>query len=413
MAGPKLLKTNIAVPAITCGKNSLHFLPDRLLVTDGKRFSDVAYASLAAAASSGRFIEDEAIPRDGVQVDTTWRFVNVRGGPDRRFNNNRQLPVMMYGNLELTSPTGLHWLLQCSRPDGFAELARVIEAAPASVSATAEQDSTPAPESRSNETDIRPGLPGEEVGRDESAGGFRKEITFDVPNLQMENADLRESSAAPDSGDASNARSTPRVPRTDEERAALLASRPPGWEYLLFATSLLEAQRRFESKWRDYQLGISSPRGRQLNVDAAMNQLSSSVDGVQDLMTRLVQLLSPATLEKAFGQPGKSGDPNLIEHVCFRFADAWEDIIDWGQKLRDTRVPPLLAPAFQTASRFVERPLETINDFVESNIRQLDQLGERLQNNESIELTLGLVLTADDAVMNEFQQRLAAAQAAF
>jgi hypothetical protein len=35
-----------------------------------------------------RFIEDGPVP------DTTWRFVNKNGTPDRRFDNNRRLPVM-------------------------------------------------------------------------------------------------------------------------------------------------------------------------------------------------------------------------------------------------------------------------------------------------------------------------------
>ena len=61
-----------------------------------------------------RFVEDGTTPRDGTQADTTWKFVNKNGGPDRRFNNNRQLPVMLYGRIHLTSPRGLSWIIDLS-----------------------------------------------------------------------------------------------------------------------------------------------------------------------------------------------------------------------------------------------------------------------------------------------------------
>jgi hypothetical protein len=132
LVGPKQLATNIAVPSLICGRRALHFLPDRLLVRDGRRFSDVSYAALDVTSSAGRFIEDGRVPRDGQQVDTTWRFVNVKGGPDRRYNNNRKLPVMLYGNVELSSQGGLHWLLQCSRAPVAETAAGAINRAPSS-----------------------------------------------------------------------------------------------------------------------------------------------------------------------------------------------------------------------------------------------------------------------------------------
>jgi hypothetical protein len=46
------------------------------------------------------------VPPDAVQVDTTWQYVNKRGGPDRRFKNNRRLPVMRYGEVDLATGGG-------------------------------------------------------------------------------------------------------------------------------------------------------------------------------------------------------------------------------------------------------------------------------------------------------------------
>ena len=52
-----------------------------------------------------RFIEDGSLPSDSRQVDTTYRYVNKNGGPDRRFSYNPAIPVMLYGDISI-SPFG-------------------------------------------------------------------------------------------------------------------------------------------------------------------------------------------------------------------------------------------------------------------------------------------------------------------
>ncbi|WP_426510922.1 3'-5' exonuclease [Dactylosporangium sp. McL0621] len=109
--------TNIDVPTLACGQDALLFLPDRVLVRSGRRWTDVAYGELQVAASVTSFIESGAVPRDGRRIGSTWQYVNAKGGPDRRFKSNRQLPIMQYGELELRSPGGLWWIVDCSRAD--------------------------------------------------------------------------------------------------------------------------------------------------------------------------------------------------------------------------------------------------------------------------------------------------------
>jgi hypothetical protein len=127
---PPILATNIAVPSITSGKAGLFFLPDRLLVRDGKRFSDASYSDLEFEVTAIRFTESGRVPRDSQQVDTTWQYVNVNGGPDRRFKDNRRYPVMLYGELTIASSSGLHWLLQSSQPASAEQVAGVLRVAP-------------------------------------------------------------------------------------------------------------------------------------------------------------------------------------------------------------------------------------------------------------------------------------------
>jgi hypothetical protein len=116
-AEPPYVKTNISTVAMGVGRQTLHFFPDRLLVYDSHGVGGVDYTALQLEARHTRFIEDEAVPRDAQVVDRTWQYVNKRGGPDRRFKNNRQLPVCLYNELSLQSASGLNELIQLSKAD--------------------------------------------------------------------------------------------------------------------------------------------------------------------------------------------------------------------------------------------------------------------------------------------------------
>ncbi|MFI7696129.1 hypothetical protein ACIBQ6_44175 [Nonomuraea sp. NPDC049655] len=115
LTGPRILVTNVAVPTLTAGSLSVHFLPDRILFRDGRHVADLAYQHLQVAMEHARFIEAGPVPRDGTVVDSTWRYVNVNGGPDRRFNNNVRLPVLLYGRLLLRSHSGLNLVWDASQ----------------------------------------------------------------------------------------------------------------------------------------------------------------------------------------------------------------------------------------------------------------------------------------------------------
>jgi len=131
LAGPSHLATNVAIPTIAAGKASLHFLPDRVLVREGRHYSDVGYRNLQVNGYQQRFIESPSgYPRDARQVGQTWQYVNVKGGPDRRYSSNPELPIMLYGGLELSSTQGLNWVIQVSREEAGTALARVLGAVP-------------------------------------------------------------------------------------------------------------------------------------------------------------------------------------------------------------------------------------------------------------------------------------------
>jgi DNA polymerase-3 subunit epsilon len=132
-SGPRLLTTNVGIPTLSSGHQSLYLLPDRVLIEQSGHFTDVSYSRLQIQFRPQRFIEDGAIPPDGTRVDTTWRFVKVDGGPDLRFNNNRQLPVMLYGRVDVRSDTGLQWILDVSDHESAARFVAVLRHPPGTI----------------------------------------------------------------------------------------------------------------------------------------------------------------------------------------------------------------------------------------------------------------------------------------
>lgn len=114
---PFPFKANLQVASFTAGKETLLFLPDKLFIMQGNKIGALSYSDITSKVHSTRFIESEAVPRDSQVVGQTWKYVNKSGGPDKRFSDNRQLPICLYGELELSSTSGLNTVIMFSNPN--------------------------------------------------------------------------------------------------------------------------------------------------------------------------------------------------------------------------------------------------------------------------------------------------------
>jgi hypothetical protein len=123
--GPGVV-ANVNVPVVKTGRTTLAFYPDRVLAFQGSSVGAISYDSLMAAEERTRFIEHESVPADAQVIDHTWQYVNRNGGPDRRFKNNRQLPICAYSQLNLSTQSGLDIRLLGSRDRGFEPLATAL-----------------------------------------------------------------------------------------------------------------------------------------------------------------------------------------------------------------------------------------------------------------------------------------------
>ncbi len=112
---PWYINHNIDIYCLKLKNEKIFFTPDRMLIF--KNIGGVGcrkYNDMVAGFSTTNFVETEMVPRDAEIVRYTWRYVNKSGGPDKRFNNNRRIPVCKYGEISLESEDGINILLECS-----------------------------------------------------------------------------------------------------------------------------------------------------------------------------------------------------------------------------------------------------------------------------------------------------------
>src|SRR5215208_1409203 len=123
------IRADVPVWGIEAGDESLFFFPEGALIYVDDRYDPLPYNSLKVAFSSGRFFEEEDLPDDATVVERTWRFSRPDGSPDPRYKtDNVEIPVVLYGLLEISSPSLPKVLLEVSDRLAAAHFARAFGA---------------------------------------------------------------------------------------------------------------------------------------------------------------------------------------------------------------------------------------------------------------------------------------------
>src|SRR5215211_6662494 len=100
------IRVDMPIWGIDAGDESIFFFPEGALIYTDDRYDPLPYNSLKAEFSSGRFFEEEDLPDDATIVERTWRFSRPDGSPDPRYKkDNVEIPVVLYGLLEISTPS--------------------------------------------------------------------------------------------------------------------------------------------------------------------------------------------------------------------------------------------------------------------------------------------------------------------
>ena len=132
---PPLLDLDFNVWHMNAFQKDFYFMPDHILVFQGAQAGGISYANLKFTVDSEILQERGLIKRthDTNVVGSTWRFVNNDGSPDKRFNNNVEIPEMKYGILKLEG-SGIDLALYASNqsvsdlvPDSFSDMQQLAQ----------------------------------------------------------------------------------------------------------------------------------------------------------------------------------------------------------------------------------------------------------------------------------------------
>ena len=97
------LTTSFKVPVFPSRSKGLCYFYPKFVIC-GESIDDFEVYSIDKVTlkyRSTRFIEEGIRPTDAKQVDTTYKYVNKDGGPDRRYSYNPVIPVFLYGDITI------------------------------------------------------------------------------------------------------------------------------------------------------------------------------------------------------------------------------------------------------------------------------------------------------------------------
>ncbi|WP_133016265.1 DUF4236 domain-containing protein [Clostridium cuniculi] len=105
---PYFIKSNINPILLELKKEKLFIFPDKILIFNNNKIGAISYNDIQINIQPTSFIENQSVPKDSKILSYTWQYVNKNGGPDKRYKNNRQLPICQYGYIKIKSNDALN-----------------------------------------------------------------------------------------------------------------------------------------------------------------------------------------------------------------------------------------------------------------------------------------------------------------
>jgi hypothetical protein len=258
-----------------------------------KAFAIIDSREIRLISSPTRFIEDETVPSDAEVMGHAWAKSNKDGSPDRRFRDNYQIPIVLYGSLKFTSPGGLQEEFQISNAALAERFARAWNSFHASFAPTGQRAVGGTAHGDTSMLPIRP------IAHPEDQTSVEK--------LDAEVVFAKES----------------------EKAKTLAVEHGEFWEFLLTEELLRTRLLAVEAEYNEFDKALLSIPKRRFGGPEFISWLSGKMGEVTPMVSeiaRCVNELLPASL----GKPGESGDAIQILRAvdalfgCCRAFLAWE-----------------------------------------------------------------------------------------
>jgi hypothetical protein len=194
------------------------------------------------------------------------------------------------------------------------------------------------------------------------------------------------------------------APVTKSEQDHLIALSPGGWEYFLFAGTLLQGKMNLSGKRRDYGLGYAT-HVRVIDDNAeAIGYIGECMRKSELISSNLMKIVDLRAQEWAFGAPGVPGNAENIIHLGNRFVDCYGDFMDWAADLRGTVTSSTLRTLYHHASFYVDLSIKRTEEFIEEYARRTATIPDILTGDGRGDLSMKIVLEVDPEVVRAYNK---------
>jgi len=105
---PFYLKINTECNCLNIKDKEFYFLPNKVLVHDKAKTIGLNFQELNFYFGENTYVEAQGAPSDSEIIGYTYRYVNKKGGQDRRYKDNPQYPRCLYGTIDIKNEDGLN-----------------------------------------------------------------------------------------------------------------------------------------------------------------------------------------------------------------------------------------------------------------------------------------------------------------
>ncbi|MCA1186712.1 MULTISPECIES: TIR domain-containing protein [unclassified Saccharopolyspora] len=196
------------------------------------------------------------------------------------------------------------------------------------------------------------------------------------------------------------------VPRDEHQATILVGERPAGWEYLLFAYSLVRGVAELHERYLDHRMGYA-PTSDFVPEHEVQRLVQRELATVHSISRNFRTVLDAAAQRSAFGEPGEPGNVDEIVHLASRYVSVYQSFIDWASHLRSyATVSDEAHDVLHALARYAGQPVERLRDFVYEFRAEVDTMHAKLIAGEDVtlEITLPLEISPEDSA--NFDQAL-------
>jgi hypothetical protein len=144
-------------------------------------------------------------------------------------------------------------------------------------------------------------------------------------------------------------------------------------------------------------------QGARIPKSDLIDELNARLSRMQFIAGNIMKVISEDAQLRAFGAPGVSGDPDMIEHMAKRLIDLYEAILDWQSEVLALRLhAESTIPAI--GASMARQPITAIRDFSYEFAANLEAgIARAVADPDSkVEISMTLTFLLDDGLVDQW-----------